>query len=260
MKKSLNELFSLEGHVCIVTGGSRGIGRSCADFIAAAGADLAIIGTREDTAKQAAAQIAEEYGVRAIGIACHVESKTEVLEMVEQVHARLGLPDLLLNNAGICEGGDSEDYPEELWRKTLDVNLTGAFFVMQAVGKKLLSLNKPGSFVNTTSINTTVSCTPQHEAAYNASKAGLLMLCRSLAVEWGERGIRVNCISPGYILTDMIREIGDEEAIRGWADLSPMKKVGGGKDIGGAVVYLMSETSQFTTGVELMIDGGYTLV
>jgi NAD(P)-dependent dehydrogenase (short-subunit alcohol dehydrogenase family) len=260
MKISLDGIFSLKGHVCIVTGGSRGIGRSCADFVAAAGADIAIIGTREDTAKQAAAQIAEEYGVRTLGIACHVEDRTEVMEMVEQVHKQLGLPDLLFNNAGICEGGDSEDFPEELWRKVLDVNLTGAFFVMQAVGKKLLSHKRPGSFVNTTSINTTVSCTPQHEAAYNASKAGLLMLCKSLAVEWGERGIRVNCISPGYILTDMIKEIGDEEAIRGWAELSPIKKVGEGKDIGGAVVYLLSDASQFTTGAELMIDGAYTLI
>lgn len=260
MKLDITQLFSLKGRVCIVTGGSRGIGRTCADFIAAAGADVAIIGTRKDTAQKAADEIAEAYGVRTIGIGCRVEDKAQVVAMVEEVEEKLGTPDLLLNNAGICEGGNSEDFPEELWRNIIDVNLTGAFFVMQAVAKKLLDKGLPGSFVSTTSMNTHITCTPQHESAYNATKAGLLMLCRSLAVEWGDRNIRVNCISPGYIMTEMTKQIGDAEMIQHWLDISPINRLGEEKDLGGAVVYLLSDAANFTTGAEILMDGAFTLV
>ena len=254
------KLFSLKGRIAIVTGGSRGIGRTCADYIAAAGADVAIIGTHFDTAEKAASQIEQEYGVRTLGLECHVERRVEVEAMLDQVERVLGTPTLLLNNAGICENGNSEDFPEELWRRILDVNLNGAFFVMQAFGRKLLSQGKAGSIVSTTSMNTQISCIPQHEAAYNASKAGLLQLCRSLAVEWGARNIRVNCISPGYIMTEMTKRIGDPEMIRSWIESSPIGRLGEESDLGGAVVYLLSDASQFTTGCELMIDGAFTLI
>lgn len=254
------KLFSLKGHVAIVTGGSRGIGRTCADYIAAAGADVAIIGTHYDTANTAAAQIAKEYGVRTLGLECHVEDHEEVYAMIDKVESVLGTPTLLFNNAGICENGNSEDFSEELWRRIIDVNLNGAFFVMQAFGRKLLSQGKPGSIVSTTSMNTQISCIPQHEAAYNTSKAGLLQLCRSLAVEWGDRNIRVNCISPGYIMTEMTKRIGDPEMIRSWVKSSPIGRLGEERDLGGAVIYLLSDAAQFTTGCELMIDGAFTLI
>ena len=254
------KLFSLKDHVAIITGGSRGIGRTCADFIAAAGADVAIIGTHYDTANIAANQISKEYGVRTLGLECHVEVREEVYDMIDKVEKVLGTPNLLFNNAGICENGNTEDFPEELWRRIINVNLTGAFFVMQTFGQKLLSQGKPGSIVSTTSMNTQICCTPQHETAYNASKAGLLQLCRSLAVEWGNRNIRVNCISPGYIMTELTKRIGDPEMIHSWVQASPIGRLGEERDLGGAVIYLLSDAAQFTTGCELMIDGAFTLI
>ena len=260
MKISIEKLFSLEGRTCIVTGGSRGIGRACANFIAAAGANLAIIGTRQDTAQKAAEEIAEEYGVKSLGFACLVQNREEVFSMVAAVEKELGVVDLLHNNAGIVIGGDSEDYPEESWRQTLDINLNGAFFVMQAVAQRLFELKKPGSFVNTTSINTYVTSAPLHESAYNASKAGLLMLSRSLAVEWGARGIRVNCISPGVTKTDMLDSVGDQQLMNHWLERTPIGFLGGPNDLGGAVLYLLSDASKYTTGVEITVDGAYTII
>lgn len=257
---SIESLFTLKGHTCIVTGGSRGIGRTCADYIAAAGANVAIIGTDEGTAQAAADQIADEYGVKTTGIGCRVENREAVIHMVDEVESRLGIPDLLFNNAGLCVGGDSENLSEEDWRVNIDVNLNGAFYVMQAVGKKLLSHGLPGAMVSTASMNAYISCTPQHEAAYNASKAGLVMLCKSLAVEWGRQNIRVNSISPGYIMTEMTRTIGDPDMIESWIKASPTGRLGEEGDIGGAVVYLLSNAAQFTTGADLLIDGGFTLV
>lgn len=257
---SLEKLFSLKNHVAIVTGGSRGIGRTCADFIAAAGADVAIVGTKQETAQIAAEQIAAEYHVRTMGIACRVENRDAVFKMVDQVDRELGIPDLLLNNAGICVGGDSENLSGEEWGINIDVNLNGAFYVMQAFGKKLLEKGKPGSIVCVASMNAHISCTPQHEAAYNASKAGLVMLAKSLAVEWGKRGIRVNSVSPGYIMTEMTKAIGDSEMINGWISMSPTGTLGEESDIGGAVVYLLSGAARYTTGAEIIIDGAFTLV
>ncbi len=257
---SIEKLFSLKGRTCIVTGGSRGIGRTCADYIAAAGANVAVIGTNRDTAQAAAQKIAERYGVKTTGIGCHVENRQAVFDMVEQVEQELGVPDLLFNNAGICFGGDSEMQSEEDWRANIDINLNGAFYVMQAVGKKLLEKNMPGSMVCTASMNAYISCTPQHEAAYNASKAGLVMLCKSLAVEWGRRRIRVNSISPGYIMTEMTKTIGDPQMIHSWINASPIGRLGEESDIGGAVVYLLSDAALFTTGADLLIDGAFTLI
>lgn len=257
---SFEKMFSLKGHVAIVTGGSRGIGRTCANYIAAAGADIAIIGTKRETAVQAANQIAEEYNIKATGIECRVEDRKAVIKMVDQVEKELGIPDLLLNNAGICEGGDSHNLTEDEWKAIIDVNLNGAFYVIQAFGKKLLENGKTGSIVSIASINAHVSCVPQHEAAYNTSKAGLVMLCKSLAVEWGKQGIRVNSISPGYIMTEMIKTIGNPEMIKLWLSMSPTGQLGEESDIGGAVVYFLSDAAKFTTGAELLIDGAYTLI
>jgi len=259
MKIEIEKLFSLKGRTCIVTGGSRGIGRGCADFIAAAGANVAIIGTKKETAQKAADEIAQVYGIKSMGFECNVQNREEVFRTVEAVETEIGVVDLLLNNAGMVEGGDSEDYPEHFWRYTMDVNLNGAFFMMQAVAQRLFALNKPGAIVNITSINTFVVSAPLHESAYNASKAGLLMLSRSLAFEWGDRGIRVNCVSPGCIMTDMLETVGDPVMLKRWTDMTPRGKLGDVSELGGAIIYLLSDASSFTTGAEIRIDGAYTI-
>lgn len=257
---SIEELFSLKGHTAIVTGGSRGIGRKVSDYLAAAGANVAIIGTRSDTAEKAAEEIASEFGVRTAGIACNVANRKEVVAMVDRVEALLGIPDLLLNNAGVSDNGPSETLSEEDWRHTIDINLTGAFFVMQAFAKKLLDQGHPGSIVNVASMCAHITCTPQREAAYNASKAGLLHLAKSLAVEWATKGIRVNCISPGYIMTDMTAGITSPEMMKIWLGLTPAGRLGREEELAGAVIYLMSGASTFTTGSEIVIDGAYTVL
>lgn len=257
---SIRDMFSLKGHVVIVTGGSRGIGRTVSNYLAAAGADIAIIGTREDTTKKAAEELALEYGVKTTGIACDVSHRDEVIDMVDEVEKALGMPDLLFNNAGICDNGPSELIEEETWRRTIDVNLNGAFYVIQAFAKKLIDAKCSGSIVNTTSINAHVTCTPQLEVAYNASKAGLLQMSRALAVEWALKGIRVNCISPGYIMTEMTANIADPEIVKHWMNFMPMKRFGREDELAGAVIYLLSEASTYTTGAEIIIDGAYTSI
>ena len=257
---SIEKMFSLKGHTVIVTGGSRGIGRKVSDYLAAAGADIAIIGTRADTTKQAADEIASAFGVRTTGIACNVADRKEVFAMLDKVEEILGLPDLLLNNAGVSDNGPSETLTEEEWRHTIDINLTGAFFVIQAFAKKLLDAGHPGSIVNVASMCAHITCFPQREAAYNASKAGLLHLSKSLAVEWAQKGIRVNCISPGYIMTDMTAGITSPELMRIWLDMTPAGRLGREEELAGAVIYLMSDAASFTTGSEIVIDGAYTVL
>jgi sorbose reductase len=257
---SIEKLFSLKDHVVIVTGGSRGIGRTVASYLAAAGADVAIIGTKDDTAKKAADEIAAEFGVKTAGIACNVANREEVIMMVDRVEAILGIPDLLFNNAGICDNGPSECLTELDWRKIIDINLNGAFYVIQSVAKKLIDAGRPGAIVNMTSMSAHITCTPQHESAYNASKAGLLHLSRSLAVEWANKGIRVNCISPGYIMTEMTAKIADPDMVKQWLNLTPMGRLGREDELAGAVIYLLGDASTFTSGAEIIMDGAYTII
>ena len=176
--------------------------------------------------------------------------------MVNAVMNRWGKIDILVNNAGITHGSSAEELSFYDWQRMIDVNLTGVFLCAQAVGKKMIEQGTKGSIINISSICGHIVVIPQKQCHYNASKAGVGMLTKSLAVEWADRGIRVNAISPGYIKTKILDFAKELHPI--WIEKTPMKTRGEPEDIAEAVLYLASPKSKYVTGADWIIDGGYT--
>jgi sorbose reductase len=255
----LNKLFSLEGKVVVVTGGAQGIGKAVAEHIAAVGGDIVIIDQQTEKAQNTAAEIAEKYNRRTFAIGADVTKPEEIAQAFEKADAEMGNLDLLFNNAGIVLQKPVVDLAPDEWRKVIDVNLNGIFFVAQAFGRYLISRNKKGAIVNTASMSGTIVNYPQQQASYNASKAGVVQLTKSLAVEWADKGIRVNSISPGYIFTELTSFV-REDWRNMWKELTPIKRMGKPEELAGAVIYLLSDSASFATGTDLIIDGGFTIV
>ena len=253
------EAFSLKGHIVIITGSTRGIGRGLADSMAAAGADVAIVGTKLADAVRVAEEVKESSGVRTVGIQCDVRDSAQVAAMFDRCEETLGVADRLLNNAGITLLKPALEITDEEIRNVGDVNLNGAFYCCREFANRLIKAGKKGSIVNLVSNSHLIVTRPQKEAAYNASKAGLLMLTKTLAIEWMEYGIRVNSVSPGYIFTDMVKKE-DPEWIKQWISSIPLGRMGTPDELAGAFLYLFSDSSSFTTGCDMVIDGGYTCV
>ena len=171
----------------------------------------------------------------------------------------MGGLDILLNNAGICIHSDSQDMLLSDWKKIMSVNLDGIFLMSKAAARLMME-NRKGSIINISSMSGLIVNTPQNQSAYNASKAGAIHLTKSLATEWAPYNIRVNTIAPGYMVTPMTQPTFDEngEMVRRWMSMSPMNRPGQPEELGGAIVYLASDASSFTTGAVLSVDGGYT--
>ena len=255
----LKKLFSLEGKVTLITGGAQGIGKTVAEHIAAVGSDIVIFDKQVDKAKAGADAIQKEYHCRAAAFEVDVTKPEEIADAIEKADAEMGHLDLLFNNAGTVIHKPAVDLAPDEWLKVIDVNLNGIFFVAQAFGRYLISRNKKGAIVNTASMSGTIVNYPQQQASYNASKAGVVHLTKSLAVEWADKGIRVNCISPGYIFTELtsfVREDWQEL----WKERTPFKRMGRPEELAGAVIYLLSDSASFATGTELIIDGGFTII
>jgi len=252
-----HDIFSLKGKVCIVTGGNQGIGETVAAYIADAGADIAIFDLNDGSA--VATKIAEEYGVRAKSYICNVTDPENIKECIKSAAADFGTLDLLFNNAGICLHKPAIECEKNDWSKVIDVNLNGVFYVAQAFAQYLVANHKKGNIVNTASMSATIVNIPQGQASYNASKAGVVHLTKSLAVEWVDKGIRVNCISPGYIKT-AITGNSNPEWQKLWIESIPYKRMGVPEELAGAVIYLLSDASTYTSGCDMIIDGCFTVV
>ncbi|WEG13355.1 SDR family oxidoreductase [Pullulanibacillus sp. KACC 23026] len=255
----LKKLFSLEGKVVVITGGAQGIGKAVAEHIAAVGGEIVIIDQQVEKAEETAFEIGQKYQRKTFAVGADVTKPEEVALAIEKADREMGKLDLLFNNAGIVLQKPVVELNPEEWRKVIDVNLNGIFFVAQAFGRYLIERNKDGAIVNTASMSGTIVNYPQQQASYNASKAGVVQLTKSLAVEWADKGIRVNSISPGYIFTELtsfVRE--DWRAL--WKELTPFKRMGKPEELAGAVIYLLSESASFATGTDLIIDGGFTIV
>lgn len=249
--------FSLAGKVTLVTGGHQGIGRAVAGALAEEGSDVVLLDVQD--ASEVAAQIAQEHGVRAAAVRCDVTDAVQVADAIAQAAGTMGTLDLLFNNAGIGLHKAALDCEPRDFTTILDVNLTGAFLVAQAFARYLVANGKRGNIVNTASMSGTIVNTPQQQAAYNASKAALVHLTKSLAVEWAPLGIRVNSISPGYIETELIGDVrADWREL--WTQMIPFKRMGRPEELAGAVIYLLSEASSYTSGADLIIDGCFTAV
>jgi len=255
----LKKLFSLEGKVIIVTGGAQGIGEEVAKHLAAVGADIVIFDKQEEKALITADAIAKEFNCRTMAVGVDVTKIKEVEAAIAMADVKMGKLDLLFNNAGIVLHKAAVDVTAEEWLNVINVNLNGIFFVAKEFGKYLIARNKKGAIVNTASMSGSIVNFPQEQASYNASKAGVIHLTKSLAVEWANKGIRVNCISPGYIYTDLTAFVRQDWQDY-WTEATPFKRMGKPAELAGGVIYLLSDSASFTSGCDLIIDGGYTIV
>ncbi len=248
------DAFDLTGRVALVTGAGRGIGLEIARTLARAGADV-VVAEFDAAAGEAAAK---ELGERAFSVPVDVRDPDSVQTMTEAVYERVEAVDILVNNAGIARNTPAEETSDDEWLNVMQVNLNGVFWCCRAVGKKMLGRGQ-GTIVNIASMSGLIVNKPQPQAAYNASKAGVILLTKSLAAEWASRGVRVNSVSPGYIGTEMTKlGLTNETWKKTWLELTPLGRVGEPADVAHAVLYLASDAAKFATGTNLVIDGGYT--
>ncbi len=252
------EKMRLDGKKGFVTGGARGIGKCTATGFAEAGADIAIVDLDLEVAKETAKEIAEATGRKVIAVRCDCTDKDDVDAMVAKVVEELGGLDFCHNNAGICINAPAEEMTYEQWLKVININLNGIFLTDIAAGRYMLE-HGGGSIINTASMSAHIVNVPQPQCAYNASKAGVIQLTKSLAIEWAKRGVRVNSISPGYIGTDLIRTSKTLiPLIEKWNAMAPMGRLGMPEELESICVYLAGDTSTFTTGSDFIVDGAFT--
>ena len=253
----LERLFGLKGKTAFVTGGAQGIGKVVALGMANCGMDVAIIDVNKEKAEEVADQIAK-LGVKSLALAIDVTSVQEVDKMMAVIIAKFGKLDVAFNNAGIVNNIPSESIDYADWKKVIDVNLSGVFLTAQAAGRQMI-IQGGGSIINTASMSGHIVNRPQTQSAYNASKAGVIQLTKSLAVEWAPYKIRVNCISPGYIRTEMTLQV-RQDLQDSWMQQSVTPAMGTPEDLVGGVLYLASNAAAFTTGEDLVMDGAFTAV
>lgn len=252
------EKFRLDGRVAFVTGGASGIGWCAADALAEAGAKVVIADLTQDVLDTAIASLTDK-GHAVEGMIMDVTDSARVAEVADEIVARQGRIDVLVNNAGIALSEiDAEAMTDERWLKVLDVNLNGTFWCARAFGRHMLAQGS-GAIVNVGSMSGFIVNRPQGQAHYNASKAAVHHLTKSLAAEWGARGVRVNAVAPTYIATPL-NAFADREApmFKRWIDSTPMGRLGEPEEVASAILFLASDASTLMTGSIVLTDGGYT--
>ncbi|KAF2454147.1 hypothetical protein BDY21DRAFT_354216 [Lineolata rhizophorae] len=268
-KRTLDS-FSLEGHVGLVTGGARGLGLVMAQSLVVSGADVAIVDLNKEEAQYSADQLYDSFKQENPGadklpkVTAHYadvsdpDSVNNVISEVLTAHSKI---DNLVTSAGFTENFDAVSYPYDRMKKLWGVNVDGTYLFAVGVAKHLMERKAHGSIVFIGSMSGAIVNVPQPQAPYNGAKAAVRHLASSLAVEWAHAGIRVNCISPGYMLTALTKKILDDnpELSKKWTSLIPQGKMGRPEDLMGAVTFLCSDASGYVTGADLRIDGGYTV-
>ncbi|KAK3115897.1 hypothetical protein LTR53_004285, partial [Teratosphaeriaceae sp. CCFEE 6253] len=262
--------FSLEGRVGVVTGGARGLGLVMSQALVVSGADVAIVDLNKEEAVRQAEELMNHFreenpgAERVPKVTAHyadVSSPDSVNAAIAEILAEHGKIDNLVNSAGFTENFDAIEYPFDRMQKLWGVNVNGTYLFACGVARHLIERKAAGSIVLIGSMSGAVVNVPQPQAPYNAAKAAVRQLAASFAVEWAHAGIRVNCISPGYMLTALTKKILDDnpELANKWTSLIPVGKMGRPEDLMGAVTFLCSDASAYVTGADLRVDGGYTV-
>jgi NAD(P)-dependent dehydrogenase (short-subunit alcohol dehydrogenase family) len=258
---NIMDRLSLRDRACVVTGAGSGIGRALAHAVADAGGAVALIDVNEDNTKTIEAEIKERNpGTSTLVLVADVTDPEQVADAMATARDALGGLDVAYNNVGIAQWMDALDMPYEDFQRMFRVNVDSVFLgaVAQA---RIMKEKKYGKIINTASISAYIANHPQSQAHYNASKSAVIGLTRSLAVEWVDHGIRVNSISPTYTRTSLVEHFLKTEEGQAvyptWMEMTPMKAMADPTDLQGAAVFLGSAASDFMTGTDIVIDGGY---
>ncbi|KAK3365246.1 hypothetical protein B0T24DRAFT_429506 [Lasiosphaeria ovina] len=262
--------FSLQEKVGVVTGGARGLGLVMGQGMVISGADLAIVDLNKDEAARQAKSIVRMFkkehpdAKKLPKVTTHfadVSDPESVEACIAEIIAEHGKIDNLVTSAGFTENFEAIAYPIDRMRKLWGVNVDGTYLFATAVARHLMDRKSKGSMVFIGSMSGAIVNVPQPQAPYNAAKAAVRHLCASLSVEWAKAGIRVNCISPGYMLTALTQKILDDnpDLKQQWTSLIPQGRMGSPEDLMGPVTFLLSDASSYVTGADLRVDGGYTV-
>ncbi|BBZ39758.1 SDR family oxidoreductase [Mycobacterium conspicuum] len=250
------DLFDLHGKTALVTGGSSGIGRCVARAYLEAGAQVAIAARNAEALRRVADELSAAGGSKVVPIACDVTDPGQVRAMVDRVTAELGGIDIAVCNAGVVSDQAMLDMPLEEFQRIQDTNVTGVFLTAQAAARAMVDQGRGGVIITTASMSGHIINVPQQVGHYCASKAAVIHLTKGLAVELAPHNIRVNSVSPGYILTELVEPLAEYH--RSWEPKIPLGRIGGPEELTGLFLYLASAASSYMTGSDLVIDGGYT--
>src|SRR5918998_864221 len=250
------DAFHLDGKTAVVTGGNTGLGEAFAKALAEVGASVALAARTRERSEAVATEIVDSGG-RAIAVDLDVGRPDQVERMLDEVTERLGPVGILVNNAGVCYHRPAVEVPREEWLNTFEVNVHGLWYCAQKVGKQMIECGG-GVLINIGSISAMIVNRPQWQPAYNASKAAIHQLTKSLAAEWAPHYVRVNALAPGYVKTAMA-PVDEPQYRRHWIEDVPMQRYATPEELGPSIVYLASDASSFMTGSILIVDGGYTL-
>jgi gluconate 5-dehydrogenase len=256
---SVKALFDLTNRVALVTGASRGLGLQMAEALGEMGCKLAICARKPAELSEAQATL-EAQGFEVLAVPCDLSQAQNVAPLVDAVIARFGTIDILVNNAGATWGAPAESYPDEAWRKVMTLNVDAPFHLSREVGRRIMIPAGRGKIINLASIAGLRGNPPGMQTiAYNTSKAALINFTRALAAEWGQYGINVNAICPGFFPSKMANALIEKFADSLMAR-TPLRRIGGEEDLKGAVVFLASDAARHITGQAIAVDGGSSII
>jgi NAD(P)-dependent dehydrogenase (short-subunit alcohol dehydrogenase family) len=254
---SVLDLFDLHGKTALITGGSSGIGKRVALGYAQAGAQVAIAARHLESLQKVADDIAAATGEKVVPIRCDVTQQDQVTSMLDQVTAEFSGIDIAVCNAGIIAITPMLDMPLEEFQRIQDTNVTGVFLTAQAAAKAMVKQGRGGVVITTASMSGHIINIPQQVGHYCTSKAAIIHLTKAMAMEFAPHNIRVNSVSPGYILTELVEPMAELHAQ--WEPKIPLGRIGRPEELTGLYLYLASEASSYMTGSDIVIDGGYCI-
>lgn len=259
VETSLNApaLFDLSGRVALVTGAGSGIGQRIALGLAQCGADVALLDRRTDDGLSESAEMIAGTGRKSLTIQSDVTSGEALAEAVTKTESDLGPLTLALNAAGIANANPMEEMEEEQYQTLMDINMKGIWLSCQAEARAMLAHGQGGSIVNIASMSGVIVNRGLMQVPYNASKAGVIHMSKSMAMEWVDRGIRVNAISPGYTATPMNLRPEMVHQTKEFESQTPMQRMASPDEMVGPAIFLLSDAASFCTGVDLLVDGGF---